>query len=382
MAHAHRFAPRMRARRASTLANDAFERVAATLRALNVDLPLHMREAVDVIAAAPGVKEHDDARDAHPFVVPIAQSDDGHTLGVYVGAHVARGARDGVGFGFFSAGRADASARDGATVSETTPATSLMRAPIVRCGVRGLDLLASNATMFVRRRLAEDEDRFGLGGGAASRAAGVGALDAYAPGEFQSSPFKHRMEVFLTKNVGRFMDVDEALIAWHVDKKDETSALVTAEWYADGPYGGWARPYAVNAQTLMMHGRAIEARDQARVALSAGPWWTMGADEALLDSMKTLSGYAGQSAADVRRTLDGGDVPVGGASGNVDNGEPAPTKEQLAVKRAMAVLDAVAWGEGEGWTGSRETVAECLDEAGLRDMSEFVLDGLRASTAS
>jgi hypothetical protein len=138
----------------------------------------------------------------------------------------------------------------------------------------------------------------------------------------------------------------------------------------------------VNAQTLMMHGRAIEARDQARVALSAGPWWTMGADEALLDSMKTLSGYAGQSAADVRRTLDGGDVPVGGASGNVDNGEPAPTKEQLAVKRAMAVLDAVAWGEGEGWTGSRETVAECLDEAGLRDMSEFVLHGLRASTAS
>ena len=103
----------MRARRASTFASDAFERVAATLRALNVDLPLHMREAVDVIAAAPGVKAHDDARDAHPFVVPIAQSDDGQTLGVYVGAHVARGARDGVGFGFFSAGRADASARDG-----------------------------------------------------------------------------------------------------------------------------------------------------------------------------------------------------------------------------------------------------------------------------
>ncbi len=73
---------------------------------------------------------------------------------------------------------------------------------------------------------------------------------------------------------------------------------------------------------------------------------------------------------------------MGGASGNVDNGEPVPTKEQLAVKRTMAVLDAVAWGEGEGWTRSRETIAECLDEAGLRDMSEFVLDGLRASTAS
>ena len=111
------------------------------------------------------------------------------------------------------------------------------RLPIVAAGARGVSHLASSATLYVRRALAEDEGNTAWA--AARRWRGGGdAMDAYAPGELASSPFRDRVEVFLTKNVGRFMDVDESLIARHVEREDETSALVTAEWYANGPYAG------------------------------------------------------------------------------------------------------------------------------------------------
>ena len=93
--------------------------------------------------------------------------------------------------------------------------------------------------------------------------------------------------------------------------------------------------------------------------------------------MQTLSGYAGRSAADVRRTLDGGDVDM---TGNADDGQPPPTKEDLALKSATEALDTVAWGgERVGWDSVRETVAERLDEAGLAELSRHVLAPLRAS---
>jgi hypothetical protein len=226
----------------------------------------------------------------------------------------------------------------------------------------------------LRRALAEDERAHGVGGGAATAACGSDALDAYAPGELTNSPYATRVEAFLTRRVGRFLDADERLIERHVERGDVTSALVTAEWCADGPYAGWSRPHAVHAATLARFGRAAEARDQARVALSVGPWWTMGEDGAMMTQMQTLSGYAGRSAADVRRTLEGGDVDAGGARG----GEPAPTREETALKRAMDAMDAVAWGErGETWASVRERVAESLDEAGLRALSAHVLAPLR-----
>ena len=246
--------------------------------------------------------------------------------------------------------------------------------PWVVAGARGARLLAPSATAMLRRALAEDERAHGVGGGAATAACGSDALDAYAPGELTNSPYATRVEAFLTRRVGRFLDADERLIERHVERGDVTSALVTAEWCADGPYAGWSRPHAVHAATLARFGRAAEARDQARVALSVGPWWTMGEDGAMMTQMQTLSGYAGRSAADVRRTLEGGDVDAGGARG----GEPAPTREETALKRAMDAMDAVAWGErGETWASVRERVAESLDEAGLRALSAHVLAPLR-----
>ena len=67
-----------------------------------------------------------------------------------------------------------------------------------------------------------------------------------------------------------------------------------------------------------------------------------------------------------------------GARGGARGGEPAPTREETALRRAMDAMDAVAWGErGETWASVRERVAEALDEAGLRALSAHVLAPLR-----
>lgn len=301
-----------------------------------------------------------DASRAHPLVVPLARAATTTRAPVVLG--VAVGARA-VDARFASSGGFYARARSAEAST-----------PWVVAGARGARLLAPSATAMLRRALAEDERAHGVGGGAATAACGSDALDAYAPGELTNSPYATRVEAFLTRRVGRFLDADERLIERHAARGDVTSALVTAEWCADGPYAGWSRPHAVHAATLARFGRAAEARDQARVALSVGPWWTMGEDGAMMTQMQTLSGYAGRSAADVRRTLEGGDVDAGGASG----GEPAPTREETALKRAMDAMDAVAWGErGETWASVRERVAESLDEAGLRALSAHVLAPLR-----
>ena len=343
-------------------------RARLALERCELAVPIHFDACARAALADPSrwvVADDVDASRAHPLVVPLARAATTTgapiVLGVGVGARAvdARFASSG---GFYARARSDA----GATEEASTP--------WVVAGARGARLLAPSATAMLRRALAEDERAHGVGGGAATAACGSDALDAYAPGELTNSPYATRVEAFLTRRVGRFLDADERLIERHAARGDVTSALVTAEWCADGPYRGWSRPHAVNAATLARFGRAAEARDQARVALSVAPWWTMGEDGAMMRRMQTLSGYAGRSAADVRRTLEGGDVDAGGASG----GEPAPTREETALKRAMDAMDAVAWGErGETWASVRERVAESLDEAGLRALSAHVLAPLR-----
>ena len=326
--------------------------VARALARADVELTRELALALALVtsrASTVGVELRDERANAHPFVCAFAGDKSGGVIGAYVGERAnALGARE------------RANARD---------------VRIVRSTARGVESIASSARAYVARALVEEAHaRKGERGDVAR------ACEAFAVSEpsvakrarevFAKNP-SARIDAFLTTEVERFMDVDEMLIARHVGRGDEASALVAAEWHADGPYRGWARPHGVYAKTLEAYGRGAEARDRARIALSAGAWWTMGANGTLLDEMKTMSGYAGRSAEDARRTLDGADVA------GVERGEAPLTKEALALKRAMATLDAVAWGEINGWMDSRERVAEALADAGLRQVSEFVLHGLR-----
>jgi len=355
---------------ASRAAVDAVvARAARALERCELATPIHFDACARAVLADDArwvVADDVDASRAHPLVVPLARATTTTGAPTVLGVRVGGAVVDAIYGASRGSFYARARAAKGATEGEATP--------FVVAGARGARPLAPSATAMLRRALAEDERRHGVGGGAVTAACGVDALDAYAPGELTNSPYARRVEAFLTRRVARFVDADEALIERHLERGDETSALVTAEWCADGPYGGWSRPHAVNAATLARCGRATEARDQARVALSVAPWWTMGEDGTMMAEMQRLSGYAGRSAADVRRTLEGGDAVGGDASG----GEPAPTKEEMALKRAMDAMDAVAWGrDGEDWASVRERVAEALDEAGLRALSAHVLAPLR-----
>ena len=360
---------------AASRAREVAGRARETLRALGV-ADAALLEACCVAVEAMGGRDGDarmmtdaDAgarARAHPLLVPVAVSaSDAHAfVGVCVDGGVGGG--EGGRFGGFFGARGGGSGGAGGAVA--------------RSGRRGMTHLASSCELYVRRAMAELEREDGGLGASAEAAEALSRLGvgAYEAGELARSGLSSRFEVFVTKKIGRFMDADEALIAAHVKRGDETSALVTAEWHASGPYLGWARPYATNAATLMRYGRSIEARDQARVALSAGPWWTIGESGELMSRMQTLSGYAGRSAEDARRTLDGADVDASGAP--VEEGGKPPTKEELAVKRATAAMEAVAWGDRAdlGWADVRETVAEAYDEAGLRALSDYVLAPLRA----
>lgn len=75
--------------------------------------------------------------------------------------------------------------------------------------------------------------------------------------------------------VGPFADLYERLAMQHLERGDDASALVTCE-RAQRAFEEWGLPFAVHASLHAKLGRATEARDVARMALSK-PLWSLGA---------------------------------------------------------------------------------------------------------
>ena len=279
-------------------------RARLALERCELAVPIHFDACARAALADPArwvVADDVDASRAHPLVVPLARA--ATTTGAPIVLGVGVGARA-VDARFASSGGFYARARSAEAST-----------PWVVAGARGARLLAPSATAMLRTRArrgrarARRRRRRGDGGVRKRRA---GRVRAGRADEFAVRDQRRGVSDATRRAIsGRGRKADRATRA----RGDVTSALVTAEWCADGPYRGWSRPHAVHAATLARFGRAAEARDQARVALSVGPWWTMGEDGAMMTRMQTLSGYAGRSAADVRRTLEGGDVDAGGARG-------------------------------------------------------------------
>jgi hypothetical protein len=193
------------------------------------------------------------------------------------------------------------------------------------------------------------------------------------------------LDIYLARAAGKFPDVCQRLVSGHLAAGDETSALVTCDWYAGGDaFKGWAAPPAFVAALLARLGRADEARDAARVALSRGPWWSLdasndtgasGGDASSSSSsflllptgyvpMVALAGFAGRSAADIKAALaDGGVV------------DPAARPVRSASARAMdaaeLALDAVVAGEA-AWGDVGAALADAYAAAGRPELARFV----------
>ena len=95
------------------------------------------------------------------------------------------------------------------------------------------------------------------GPGAVAEAAGQAGRRIYSQGDAAGS-----LNAYLTRKAGMYPDIVEQLVANHLDKGDNMSALITSEWYMRPKhFSGWGRPYEFTAGLYKQLGRLKESRD-------------------------------------------------------------------------------------------------------------------------
>ena len=270
---------------ASDASPSSFAAHAAALRAsiarLGLIAPPNLEELLAVLRATgarPVPPTH--RRGLHPQVLPLASDADAR--------------EDGGVLGFFLR------PRDVLAASSTSPRVTTKPAPlpIVRSGPGGVDLVAFSAAQHVHRALVYEDFAATTAGvdadpnGASNdlrtdferrhrpveAAAGAFGASLYVRGELAASALPSRPDAFAHRAVGKFPEVMASMALRHERLGDRTSALVTAEWFANDPdFEGWALAHAFNARALLRAGRTDEARDAARVALAGNGWDTVGA---------------------------------------------------------------------------------------------------------
>lgn len=363
---------------------------AEVLRRAGAEVPANLAQLLAVVTAEGASPLPPDARDGlHPLVLPIAKAwrgdrDDDRVVGLLL------------------------------RPSPSTPRAPLAGPlPVVLAGPGGVRMLAKDAASYVHAAIIREDaspasatttpEPYPVAG-----AAGAAGRAMYTRGELAASSMPDRPEVFILRNVGKFPDDMEAMALRHlrgVEKEGAspsqsavTSALVTAEWYAnDRAFEGWAGPQAFNARMLFAMGRADEARDAARVALSTAACWdTVGTERGGAAEMAALAGLdARMGARELREMLEtggeahkaaaaamAGRIPenVGASGGSGPRGEGISSRVD-ATRAAAAALDAVALGSeadvargaGESWENAREEVGSAYGEAGLAGLAAFVL---------
>ena len=153
----------------------------------------------------------------------------------------------------------------------------------------------------------------------------------------------------------------ERLVTGHLAVGDETSAMVTSDWYA-AQFPGWAQPKAHAAQLLAGLGRADEARDAAHAALSGGAVWSM--DPELVAKTLVLAGLGGgRDLAWFRQQL---------AASKAAGAAPKESEREAAMARATAIMDDVAVGGRGGWAEAAVELEEAWLKAGRGELAALV----------
>jgi hypothetical protein len=279
-------------------------------------------------------------------------------------------------------------------------------------GRAGLRLVARSAPEYLHRALAEEDAASSVDAASSSSSSSVASAPSAprVPGAVAAAlagaplPFAYTrgaasasassagakrhsaLDVYLARAAGKFPDVAQRLVAGHFGAGDETSALVTVDWYSGSDsFKGWASPAAYAAALLARLGRGDEARDAARVALSRGPWWSLdasnddNADASASASsasssflflptgyvpMVTLAGFGGRSASDIKAALaDGGVVDP--------SARPAKGTAARAMDAAELLLDSVV-AEEAAWADVAAALADAYAQAGRPELSRFV----------
>jgi len=233
--------------------------------------------------------------------------------------------------------------------------------PVVRCGALGLTLLANSPSEYIHRALVEEDLELDAEG-PIRKSCGPEVQTLYPLGTIKG---QKRPEVFLVQKVGKFPDIMEQLAKGHLEKGDNVSALVTAEWMA-GHMPDWGYAPAFHAGMLEVLGRGDEARDQARGALCS-PWWTLGH---AYEEVAARAGFAGKDPAWVRDAVSGENAVREAQRQGKMPGPQERTKEEIALDQAAALLD-LAYVGGD-YNAVREELVQAYKDAGLHKMAFFV----------
>ncbi|KAJ1414482.1 hypothetical protein SESBI_18728 [Sesbania bispinosa] len=239
-------------------------------------------------------------------------------------------------------------------------APSEMQMPVVEVKKHGVWLLAKSVDQFIHRILVEEDAKIIQERNEELFYASADAGEKlYRKGDFADSGISN-LDVYLLKKVGLFPDVLERKVTRHFEEGDHVSALVTGEFYTKKEhFPGFARPYVFNAEVLLRVGRKAEAKDAARGALKS-PWWTLGCR---YQDVANIAQWDDEQIEYVKEKVT--------EEGRQEDLKKGKAPEQVVLDEAAFLLD-LASIEGN-WDDYLERIAKCYEEAGLYDVSKFIL---------
>ncbi|KAF2549868.1 hypothetical protein F2Q68_00037785 [Brassica cretica] len=207
--------------------------------------------------------------------------------------------------------------------------------PVVEVWRSGVRLIARNVDEYIHRILVEEDAQELSELYIASAEAGE---KLYKKGAFAESQIDNL-------DVGLFPDVLEKKVLRHFDEGDHVSAMVTGEFYTRKDlFPGFGRPFVYYANILQKVGRDSEAKEAAREVASIAQW-----EDEQIEFIREKVSDEGRFE-DLKKGKD----PI-----------------QVALDVAAFLLD-LASIEGT-WSESLHHIAKCYEEAGLKDISNFIL---------
>ncbi|XP_048622301.1 protein IN CHLOROPLAST ATPASE BIOGENESIS, chloroplastic-like isoform X1 [Brassica napus] len=228
--------------------------------------------------------------------------------------------------------------------------------PVVEVWRSGVRLIARNVDEYIHRILVQEDAQEMSELYIASAEAGE---KLYKKGAFAESQIDN-LDVYVLKKVGLFPDVLEKKVLRHFDEGDHVSAMVTGEFYTRKDlFPGFGRPFVYYANILQKVGRDSEAKEAARVALKS-PWWTLGCP---YEEVASIAQWEDEQIEFIREKVSD--------EGRFEDLKKGKDPIQVALDVAAFLLD-LASIEGT-WSESLHHIAKCYEEAGLKDMSNFIL---------
>lgn len=261
--------------------------------------------------------------------------------------------------------------------------------PIVesKLNVAGYNLLAINSEHFMRRIVAEvdgaaedDNDsnaeeiinmyNKGLGDGILKDKA---LDDPYEPGSVEK--LGYGVDKYILLRVGPFPDLYQRMSQNHVERGDESSALIAAE-SANGKFVGFGSTFASYANLLStFDNRDDETRDAARMCLRL-PIPSIGMEATELINIARKCDIPGVLEDDhddmVLEKLESFYGKIRKHEEDDDDTKASMTPEQIAIDEVNCILDTTSFDPNRKWSSTRKQIAEIYKFAGMDDMATFI----------